>query len=107
MFDDIMETLRHILALLLPPALMAMGGSAIRYVRLHRSESFSWGEFLAGMVTAGFAGIVMHCLCRGLGVNSWIASAVVAMSGYSAGQLLDYGQGALLRWLERLERKTR
>jgi hypothetical protein len=26
---------------------------------------------------------------------------VVAMSGYSAGQMLDFGQGALLKWLER------
>lgn len=104
MLDDIMETLRHILALLLPPALMAMGGSAVKYGRLHRSESFSWREFLVGMATAGFAGVVMHCLCRGLGLNIWITSAVVAMSGYSAGQLLDYGQELLLKWLERKAR---
>jgi hypothetical protein len=80
---------------------MAMAGSLVRYVRLHRAEPFSWGEFIGGMLTAGFAGVVVHCFCRGVGLNAWLTSAVVAMSGYSAGQILDYGQGALLRWLER------
>jgi len=45
--------------------------------------------------------VVMACLCRGLGLSIWMESAVVAMSGYSAGQMLDFGQGTLLKWLER------
>lgn len=99
--DDILSSVRHCLEILLPPALMAMVGSVVRYVRMHRSEPFSWGEFLSGMVVSGFVGVVMACLCRGLSLSPWISSAIIAMAGYSAGQILDYGQDLLLKWLER------
>lgn len=93
--------LRKLAGIVLPPALIAMSGSVVRFVRLHRRERFSWGEFASGMIVSGFVGVVASCLCRGLGLSIWMESAVVAMSGYSAGQMLDFGQGALLKWLER------
>ena len=99
--DDVWESLRRLLVIVLPFALIGMSGSVVRYLRLHRAEQFSWGEFLSGMTVAGFVGVVVACFCRGLGLSPWTTSAIVAMSGYSAGQILDYGQGALLRWLER------
>ncbi len=99
--DDFLSSVRHCLALLVPPALIAMVGSLVRFIRLHRSEPFSWGEFLSGMIVAGFVGLVMACLCRGLRLSPWTSSAIIAMAGYSAGQILDYGQGLLLKWLER------
>jgi len=99
------EELRKIASILLPPAVMAMSGSLVRYLRHHRQEPFSWGEFLSGMVVSGFVGVVVACLCRGLNLSPWITSAIVAMSGYSAGQVLDYGQVILLRWLERTGRE--
>lgn len=102
--DDIFDSFRHCLAILLPPALIGMSGSVVRYVRLHRSEPFSWGEFLSGMVVSGFVGVVIACLCRGLRLSPWTSSAIIAMAGYSAGQILDYGQGLLFRWLERKAR---
>ena len=99
--DDLFDSLRQCMALLMPPALIGMSGSFVRYVRLHRDEPFSWGEFLSGMVVSSFVGMVMACLCRGLNLSPWITSAVIAMAGYSAGQILDYGQELLLKWLER------
>ncbi len=99
--DDYLESLKTLIGIILPAAVMAMVGSFVRYVRLHRSEPFSWGEFVGGMITAGFAGVVVQCFCRGIGLNAWLTSAVVAMAGYSAGQILDYGQELLLKWLER------
>lgn len=99
--DDVAHLLRDILAIVLPPAMMGMSGSAVRYLRKHRSEPFSWGSFFSGMITAAFAGVLMHCLCMGLGLNAWITSATVAMAGYCGGQILDLGQGVLLKWVER------
>ncbi|EFC92473.1 conserved hypothetical protein [Dethiosulfovibrio peptidovorans DSM 11002] len=98
---DYVEALRKLAGIIFPAALMAMVGSFVRYVRLHRSEPFSWGEFIGGMITAGFAGVVVQCFCSGIGLNAWLTSAVVAMAGYSAGQILDFGQELLLKWLER------
>ncbi|SMG29144.1 phage holin family protein [Dethiosulfovibrio salsuginis] len=99
--DDFFDSLHQYLAVLLPPTLMAMAGSLVRFIRLHRSEPFSWGEFLSGMIVAGFVGLVMACFCRGLRLSPWTSSAIIAMAGYSAGQILDYGQELLLKWLER------
>ena len=59
--------LRKLAGIVLPPALIAMSGSAVRFLRLHRRERFSWGEFASGMIVSGFVGVVMACLCRGSG----------------------------------------
>ncbi len=75
--------------LLLPAAMIAMMGSLIKFLREHRSEPFSWGEFLSGMAVAAFAGVVTQCICNGLGVGAWLSSAAVAMAGYGGGKTLD------------------
>jgi len=99
--DDLFNCIKHFFWIIVPPALIGMAGSAVRYVRKHRHEAFSWGAFVSGLVTAAFAGILMHCLCRGLNLNAWTTSAMIAMAGYSGGQILDLGQMTLLKWLER------
>lgn len=99
--DDLETCLRHILGIIIPPALIGMSGSVVRYFRLYRSEPFSWGCFVSGMVTASFSGVLMHCLCTGIGFNAWITSVMVAMSGYCGGRLLDLGQDVLMKWVER------
>lgn len=74
---------------LLPAALIAITGSLVKYLREHRSEPFSWGEFLSGMVVAAFAGIVVQCICNGLGVGVWLSAAATAMAGYGGGKTID------------------
>jgi len=75
--------------LLLPAALIAMMGSVVKYIREHREEPFSWGEFLSGMAVAAFAGIVVQCVCNGLGVGVWLSAAATAMAGYGGGKTID------------------
>lgn len=74
---------------LLPAALIAITGSLVKYLREHRSDPFSWGEFLSGMVVAAFAGIVVQCICNGLGVGVWLSAAATAMAGYGGGRTID------------------
>lgn len=74
---------------LLPAAVVAMVGSFVKFLREHRDEPFSWGEFLSGMAIAAFVGVVVQCLCNGLGLSSWTSTAVVAMAGYGGGTTLD------------------
>lgn len=99
--DDLIGCVKHCIWIILPPAIIGMAGSAVRYVRKHRHEVFSWGAFVSGMITAAFAGILMHCLCQGLHLNAWTTSAMTAMAGYSGGQALDLGHMTMLKWLER------
>ncbi len=86
--DDLARALDFVKALL-PAALIAITGSLVKYLREHRSEPFSWGEFLSGMAVAAFAGVVTQCICNGLGVGAWLSSAAVAMAGYGGGKTLD------------------
>ena len=72
-----------------PAALIAMMGSLVKYLRLHRGESFCWGEFVTGMVVAAFAGMIVRMLCLGFCLNEWISTAAVAMAGYGGGRTLD------------------
>jgi hypothetical protein len=74
--------------LLLPAAMIAMMGSLIKFLREHRAEPFSWGDFLSGMATAAFAGVIVHHLQRsGGGGVAFIAA--VAMAGYGGGKTID------------------
>ena len=75
--------------LLLPAVLVAMLGSAIKYVRRHRGEPFRWGELLSGLAVAAFAGMVVKALCLGFDLNEWLSTAAVAMAGYGGGKTLD------------------
>ena len=93
------DCVRDIAAFAIPPALIGMAGSLVRYLRKHRHEPFSWGSFLSGMITAGFIGVLMSCLGTGLGLNPLVVSAMVGMAGYSGGRILDLGQEALFRWM--------
>ncbi len=72
-----------------PAALIAMMGSLVKYLCLHRGESFRWGEFVTGMVVAAFAGMIVRMLCLGFCLNEWISTAAVAMAGYGGGRTLD------------------
>lgn len=86
--DDLARAWDFVKALL-PAALIAITGSLVKYLREHRSEPFSWGEFLSGMAVAAFAGIVTQCICNGLGVGVWISAAATAMAGYGGGRTID------------------
>jgi len=74
---------------LIPAALIAMTGSLVKYLRLHRGESFRWGDFVSGMVVAAFAGMIVRMLCLGFCLNEWTSTAAVAMAGYGGGRTLD------------------
>lgn len=86
--DAVNDFLDHC-KLLLPAVLVAMLGSAIKYIRRHRSEPFRWGELLSGLAVAAFAGLVVRMICLGFGLNDWLSTAAVAMAGYGGGKTLD------------------
>lgn len=73
----------------IPAAILAMIGSAVKYLCKHRGEPFRWGELLSGLAVAAFAGLVVRMLCLGFGLNEWISTAAVAMAGYGGGRTLD------------------
>lgn len=66
---------------------MAVFGGVIHQLNSPR-DTFSWGWFLSGLLTAAFAGIVMSCALDGFIVHEKIKIAIVGMSGYSANDLL-------------------
>ena len=86
--DDLARAWDFVKALL-PAALIAITGNLVKSLREHRSEPFSWGEFLSGMAVAAFAGVVTQCICNGLGVGVWISAAATAMAGYGGGKTID------------------
>jgi len=93
------DHVREVMIFAIPPALIGMVGSLVRYLRKHRHEPFSWGSFLSGMVTAAFIGILTSCLGTGLGLNALVVSAMAGMAGYSGVRILDLGQEVLFRWI--------
>lgn len=86
--DDLAKAWEYV-KVLIPAVLLAVVGNLVKYLREHRSEPFSWGEFLSGMAVAAFAGVVTQCICNGLGAGVWISAAATAMAGYGGGKTID------------------
>lgn len=71
---------------ILVPLILALFGGAARACRFGVR---SWRHFCGSIIVSGFAGVVVHLLIVDLAVSDATKAAVVAISGYSGGMMLD------------------
>lgn len=72
--------------------LSALGALA----RACRSGCSSWKAFLSGLAVSAFAGVVTQLMLEDLALSSSLKSALIAISGYSGGAILDAFSGRVL-----------
>lgn len=68
------------------PILLAMSGGAARAVRFGFK---GWRQFTGSLVVSGFTGVVVQLLLADTTLSVNAQSAIVAVSGYSGGAILD------------------
>lgn len=71
----------------LVPLLPAILGGLAHGVNCRR-EDFSWWWFMSGMIMAVFVGHCVYCLVAGMDIAEGWKTAAVAVSGYSANEIL-------------------
>lgn len=82
----------------LPAILLAMFGRTVQIFNNNkRKEPFSWRWFLIGNLTAGFVGYIMLQISCELGISNGMTSVVVAISGYSANDILKALRDKLIK----------
>lgn len=81
----------------LPAILLAMFGGTVQILNNKRKEPFSWRWFLIGNLTAGFVGYIMLQISCELGISNGMTSVVVAISGYSANDILKALRDKLIK----------
>lgn len=91
------STIKEIAEALWVPLCLSMMGFIVRIVR---SGVASWQTFISSLFCSAFAGILAHWFLAGSGIDTQIASAVIAMSGYCGGALIDAITGVILRRVE-------
>lgn len=72
----------------LPAILLAMFGGTVQILNSKKKAPFSWRWFLIGNLTAGFVGYIMLQISRELSISDGMTSVAVAISGYSANDIL-------------------
>ena len=81
------------------PLLLSLAGGIAKAFQ----EGFkSWRQFVGSIVVSGFAGIIVHLLIQDVDLSSNFKAALVGLSGYSGGAILDALAGRLQRGVERL-----
>jgi len=75
--------------------LVAMCGGAVHAIN-NKPARWCWRWFVAGIITAAFAGIVTNCILEGLGAPEKTRVALVGMAGYAAHDLLEVLKQRLL-----------
>ena len=68
------------------PLLLALFGGAARAVR--RGVK-SWRQFAGSLFVSGFAGLIVHLLLQDVNLSASVKGALVGLSGYSGGTILD------------------
>jgi hypothetical protein len=81
-----------------PVTLAAFGGIA----RACRHGARSWRQFCGSMVVSGFSGVVVHLLIRESSLSASLQAAIVAVSGYSGGAVLDAFASTLINKIKTL-----
>ena len=82
--------------------LIAMSGGAVNALN-NKPPRWGWRWFVAGIITAAFAGIVMNFILEGLGASEKIRVALVGMAGYAAHDLLEVLKQRLLNLVKGAE----
>lgn len=72
-------------AVAMPMLLAVFGGLA----RMARFGVTSWKQFLSCIILSGFTGVLVSLLMEDLPWSPSIKSAIIAISGYSGGVILD------------------
>ena len=81
-----MTDLKNLLeAVAMPILLSVFGGLA----RLARFGVPSWKQFLSAIVLSAFTGVLVSLLMQDLNWSESVKSAIIAISGYSGGIILD------------------
>lgn len=93
MYPSIKEIIE---TLWIPTVLSLFGG----FVRLIRFGVKGWKAFLGSLLCSAFAGIIVHWSLKGRGLDVELVSAIIAVSGYCGGILLDSLQARLIRGVE-------
>ena len=91
------------LELLPSVALAVLGGFTRTVAGKQRGEKYKWSISIPEMVVAGFVGMLIHLLLSELEFAACYKSAAVAMSGYSAREIIS-----LLRdyFLKKIKKET-
>lgn len=84
----------------LPAILLAMFGGTVKILNNKRKDPFSWRWFLIGNLTAGFVGYIMSQITCELSISSGMTNVVVAISGYSANDILKALRDKLVKKVE-------
>ncbi|MDL2307273.1 phage holin family protein [Desulfovibrio sp. OttesenSCG-928-C06] len=84
------------------PLLLALFGGAARAVRFGVR---SWRQFAAALMVSGFAGVIVHLLIQDASMSESVKAALVGLSGYSGGMILDALATRLQKGVERLDFK--
>ena len=68
------------------PLLLSLAGGAAKVLR----DGFkSWRQFIGSLLVSGFAGLIVHLLIQDVDLSSNVKAALVGLSGYSGGAILD------------------
>jgi hypothetical protein len=78
--SDIMSVLVH--------GLLAMGGGVVRELHVD-SSSFSWRQFVSGVLISAFGGIVVFFTCQHFEWDRWFTAMLTSVAGYGGPQALD------------------
>ena len=81
-----MTDLKNLLEAVAMPMLLAVFGGLARVARFGVP---SWKQFLSAIVLSAFTGVLVSLLMQDLSWSDAIKSAIIAISGYSGGIILD------------------
>ena len=81
-----MNNLKSFLEAMTMPMLLAVFGGLARSARFGIT---SWKQFLSAVVLSAFTGVLVSLLMEDLALSPSIKSAIIAISGYSGGIILD------------------
>lgn len=82
------ETLTCFINQSLSAVILAMFGGMVHQLNYKNKEKFQWRWFFVGLLTAGFAGYIMSEVLRELNVSDGMRTVGIAISGYSANDVL-------------------
>lgn len=94
-----MDQLKNFIEGVTVPLLLSLFGGAARAMRYGIK---SWRQFAGSLFVSGFAGVVVHLLLQDSDISSSLKAALVGLSGYSGGAILDGLATRLQRGVEKL-----
>lgn len=91
---------RELLEALTAPAILAVFGGIARACRYGVK---SWRQFCGSIVVSAFTGVLVHLMIQESGFSTSTQAAIVAVSGYSGGSILDVIASGLIQQLNKFQ----